>query len=629
MLTNSWLKNLTARVGHTTARPKHRRSAFRPVLEALEDRLAPATFTVLNTTNAGAGSLRQAIVDANATANVGGVADVIAFNIPGAGVHTISVGFAPLPTITDPVVIDGYTQPGTNPNTLANGDNAVLRIELNGINTSGGNGLHITAGNSIVRGLVINRFAGFGDPSSTDGYAIRLSINGANTIEGNFLGTDATGTISPDFFINCRAGVGIHQSANNLIGGNTPEARNVISGNGGLLLGGNNKAGINIVSASGNRIQGNFIGVDRSGTTALGNRGFGVWALGAVGTVIGGTGAGERNIISSNSSGGISFRSSNDGNQVQGNFIGTDVTGTLGRGNQGNGVFVSGSNNVMIGGSLGGANTIAFNFIAGVAVFGGTGNAFLSNSIYSNGDLGIDLAPSFQGTSVTVNDIGDPDTGPNNLQNFPVITAASSSGNSVTVVGTLNSTAATVFRVEFFTNPVADPSGFGEGTRFLGARTVTTDASGNGSFAFALALTTPVPVGHFITATATDPGNNTSEFSQDRIVQAPVNVVIDGNTTQAFLNSLTSVTGNLILDASARTDLLLPNLVFVGGNFTVTGNASLTQLDAPLLATVNGNVTISNNLLHDPPPQPAPRGSEGHPVPSLVRVPTTVTWLLP
>src|SRR5262249_2061830 len=138
-----------------------------------------STFSVLNTADSGTGSLRQAITDANSTANVGGVPDRIEFNIPGAGVHTISPASA-LPAITDAVTIDGYTQPGASPNTLNVGDNAVLLIELNGANVS--SGLIITGGGSTIRGLVINRFGSQGD----DGVVLLKSDS--NVIAGNFIG---------------------------------------------------------------------------------------------------------------------------------------------------------------------------------------------------------------------------------------------------------------------------------------------------------------------------------------------------------------------------------------------------------------------------------------------------------
>lgn len=138
--------------------------------------MAGTNFVVTNTNDSGAGSLRQAILDSNA--NPGG--NTISFNVPGPGVKTISPT-SPLPTITGSVTIDGYTQPGSSQNTLPGGNTAVLQIELNGVNAGiGTNGLNISAGNSTVRGLVINRFAGSG---------ISLTTNGNNIITGNFIGT--------------------------------------------------------------------------------------------------------------------------------------------------------------------------------------------------------------------------------------------------------------------------------------------------------------------------------------------------------------------------------------------------------------------------------------------------------
>jgi hypothetical protein len=172
--------------------------AMRPVAEA-------ATITVTDTGDTIAVddlvTLREAITSANNNADVN--ADVVAvgaygtdtinFNIAGTGVHTIAP-FPALPTITDPVIIDGYTQPGSAANTQAVEDDAVLLIELNGANTLDANGLTITAGNSTIRGLVINRFTGTGGSARN---AIALSGGGGNVIEGNFLGTDAPGTTSP------------------------------------------------------------------------------------------------------------------------------------------------------------------------------------------------------------------------------------------------------------------------------------------------------------------------------------------------------------------------------------------------------------------------------------------------
>jgi hypothetical protein len=143
-----------------------------------------ATYTVTNTNDSGTGSLRQAILDANANAGT----DTITFNIPGTDPHTIKPASA-LPTITDPVVINGYTQPGASPNTnpVGSGINAVLKIELDGsLAGTLQQGLYIAANDCTVRGLVINRFGGNG---------IFLLDNSGNHIEGNFIGTNIAGTV--------------------------------------------------------------------------------------------------------------------------------------------------------------------------------------------------------------------------------------------------------------------------------------------------------------------------------------------------------------------------------------------------------------------------------------------------
>src|SRR5262249_46220497 len=154
-------------------------------------------------------------------------------------------------------------------------------------------------------------------------------------------------------------------------------------------------------------------------------------------------------------------------------------------------------------------NIIAFNGGNGITVINNasTGNSLLSNNIFSNGKLGIDLGDD----GVTPNTPGGPHVGPNQLQNFPVLTTVNIGTTQTTVNGTLNGQASTTFTIEFFANAQADPSGFGEGQQFLGQTTVTTDSSGNTSFS--TTLTTPSLVGGFVTATATDPGGNTSEFS--------------------------------------------------------------------------------------------------------------------
>jgi len=201
-----------------------------------------------------------------------------------------------------------------------------------------------------------------------------------------------------------------------------------------------------------------------------------------------------------------------DDNVVEGNSIGTDATGTLILGNSGHGIRVLDSSRVRIGGSSAGqGNQIVNNGGAGVVVHGtSTDSPVSGNRIARNALLGIDLGPS---DGVTPNDPGDPDTGPNDLQNFPVLTSVQSSPSEVVLVeGTLDSTPASAFRIEFFSSGACDSTGYGEGGRFLGSTDVVTDGAGAGSFS--VSLTAPVQAREVVTATATSPTHGTSEFSE-------------------------------------------------------------------------------------------------------------------
>ena len=222
----------------------------------------PLTNVVTNTNNAGPNSLRQAIIDANA--NVG-VTDTIKFNIGGGGVQSITLGFG-LPNITEPVIIDGTSQPGFTASPL---------IEING---NGGPGLTINGGGTTIRGLVINRTAG--SAIAINGGAGPVFIGG-NVIEGNFFGVDPTGTL---LRAQQRA-ISINNSPNNRIGGPTPAARNVISGS--TLIG----VVIQNAGSIGNVIEGNYIGLNAAGTAAIANNQAIQIQNGASASVIGGTSA--------------------------------------------------------------------------------------------------------------------------------------------------------------------------------------------------------------------------------------------------------------------------------------------------------------------------------------------------
>ncbi|HXD32427.1 MAG TPA: FG-GAP-like repeat-containing protein [Pyrinomonadaceae bacterium] len=624
----------------------------------------PNILTVTNTNDSGAGSLRQAIVDSNNTSGV----QTIAFNIPGPGVQTITPGTS-LPVINSPIIIDGYTQPGSQANNSLTTDNAVLLIEINGINTGfSQSGLSISAGSSTVRGLVINRF---------QRGQIELSNNGGNIISGNFLSCNAAGNAP---LANSSTGV-IVASANNTIGGLTPQDRNVISGsssngmtisnfgpginnnkiqgnfvglnvNGvsalpnsgqgififtannivggtqpgaGNVISGNGQGGVSIdgSAASGNTVQGNLIGTNAQGTAALGNGLGGVRLTECSNNVIGGATAAARNVISGNGGAfpfaqgifiGLVTAVRPTGNVVQGNYIGTDVTGTQAIPNSGTGIQLQGAATTTIGGSTAGAgNLIAFNNGRGIALNfdnASTQNLISSNQIFANSQLGIDLGAD----GVTANDANDTDTGANNRQNFPLLTLATSSGPNTVVLGSLNSSANTTFTIEFFSNPACDSSGNGEGQVFLGSTPVTTDGSGNATINKSLsAATTP---GHVVTATATDNLGNTSEFSACRAV---VTLNITGRIVDTSGNPLNGVTVNLTGSATLNTTTdVSGNYSFGnlggGGTYTATPAASdqsfspasftFANLDTnrianfvgtQTLATITGTVTDSNS----------------------------------
>jgi titin len=299
-------------------------------------------------------TLREAIDAANGQTGT----DLITFAIPGAGPFVIHLSYD-LPTITDPVVIDGATQPGYSGAPL---------IEIDGSAVgSGGNGLDIVAGGSTIRALSVGGF-GFG--------GIGISGPGGNVIVGNYLGVDVTGAIlRPNGF----SGVFVNDSANNQIGGSAPADRNVISANSfaGVVLSGHD--------AHHNQVQGNYIGTNAAGTTPLGNgAGIGMFN-GASNALIGGVASGTGNVIAANAGDGISFGGSCC-NTIQGNYIGTNAPGASGLGNGGNGIFVNfGSANTIGGTAAGARNVISGNGANGIFI---TSN-FLSNTVQGN-YIGVD-----------------------------------------------------------------------------------------------------------------------------------------------------------------------------------------------------------------------------------------------
>jgi titin len=385
-----------------------------------------ATLVVTTTNASGPGSLQQAILDANATNGL----DTIIFQIPGTGVHTISPTNA-LPSISDPVVIDGTTQPDYSGAPL---------IQISGANAGAtSDGLRLTAGSSTILGLAINGFGGAGIHVQLPG--------GTNFIQGNYIGTDPTGTLSRGNGSAAQSGgVWIDGSSGNWIGGPYPTNRNLVSGNTG--------PGVYLLNCAGNTVQGNLIGTSASGAAALGNSNNGISLYNAGGNQVGGTAAVARNLISGNGGSGVYLSGSGaTGNLVQGNYIGTDTNGSLALPNAGDGVTVNGapantigaanllSGNSQSGLSLNGAgagsNLVQGNYIgtdasgkhalgnqySGVTVFGGNSNlvggttAAARNVVSANKLSGIYITTNSAGNLVQGNYIGVDATGTNALGN--------------------------------------------------------------------------------------------------------------------------------------------------------------------------------------------------------------------
>jgi hypothetical protein len=458
---------------------------------------APAlaiVFPVTSTADSGGGSLRDAIMSANATPGL----DTIDFAI-GTGAQTISPTSV-LPTITDPVSIDGTSQPGYSGTPL-------VRVDGAGAGASA-TGFVVTAGSSTVRGLEITGWSNRG---------IELAGGASNLIAGNYIGTDGSSALA-----NVNAGVIVDAgSTGNTIGGTVAGDRNVLSGNGrgvvvagigtsgnvvvgnhigtnasgtsavanitdgvlvvngatgnaiggtspgsGNVSSGNGQAGVDITAASSNTIEGNLLGTDASGNGAVGNlKGVGLGG-GSPNNIVGGTTPAARNIISGNTNRGVVIGAGgSNANLLEGNYIGLNPAGGP-LPNQLGGVLVF--NNAignLIGGTVPGAgNRIAFNAGAGkssgslaggigVLIDGGTStrNAILSNSIYQNSSrIGITLA-----------------NGGNSNQPPPRISSVVSRKRSTRITGTAPPHKT---RVEVFVSPkCGDP----EGKRFLGHRLVS------------------------------------------------------------------------------------------------------------------------------------------------------------
>ncbi|HKQ07545.1 MAG TPA: C25 family cysteine peptidase [Blastocatellia bacterium] len=399
---------------------------------------------------------------------------------------------------------------------------------------NGGNGVFVNGGpdNNTIGGSTLTPGTPPGNVISGntgDGVELLGGSSSGHLVRGNLIGLQAGGAAALG---NGANGVLLNAVTNSTVGGATSDLRNVISANGanGVQL----NEGIGGVTDN-NAVSSNYIGTDITGMNDLGNTSAGVHLVQADGVTVGGItatpGTSPGNVISGNNTVGIDADNAND-DAVQGNLIGLKANGTDAMPNTSHGIHIRNTSvRIAVGGTAAGAaNTIAFNGGDGVNVAGASsnGNSIRANSIYSNTGLGIDLTGGTENANgVTANDANDSDSGANTLQNYPVITAASVSGGSTTVAGTLNSTPNMTFAIEFYSMTTADPSGNGEATSYRGSTSVTTNASGNASFS-GIVLTTTDPL---ITATATNttgsPANNTSEFAADFTATSPTAVRLE------------------------------------------------------------------------------------------------------
>lgn len=462
----------------------------------------------------------------------------------------------------------------------------------------------VAATGFTVTGVVVGGTApGAGNVISANlGSGIYLNGSFGNFVQGNFIGTDSSGNaaIVSGFATLGNGGDGITIDVGaygNTIGGPALAAGNVISGNGGN--------GITVSSGPGaadNLLENNVIGLDATGL-ADGNSGDGIRVVSGTVT-IGAAGAG--NVVSANLGFGIALEAG--GAHVMGNFIGTDGAGRS-LGNAQDGVFVKSSMN-FIGNSFAPAgNTIAFNGTggtgAGVFIQSGTGNDLRDNSIYSNRTLGIALGTR---TAPVQNDSIAHAGGPNLYQNFPVITSATGTSASLTISGTLSSSTLpnTTFVLDFFSNTVSDPSGYGQGRTYIGSATVTTDSSGMASFTANFTGTFAAPM--ILSATATDPAGNTSEFGMDvaaMFASGSATMLSSSADPSSFGQSVTytatitgpgaAPTGTVTFSEGSNVLATSPVTVVNGMNVASFMSAALGVGDHTIVATYSGDSTHASS----------------------------------
>jgi parallel beta-helix repeat protein len=490
-----------------------------------------AVFTVTNTNDSGAGSLRQALSDAAASSG----AATVAFNLPSTPAKIMLL--SRLPAVSVNTTVDATTQPGYAGKPLIEIDGSFLPALTTALSVAG-----------ALKGVAIGNCT-----------YVAMETAGAAVISQNYIGLDSTGTVArPN-------GLGVY-----MLGPSNVTA-NVISG-----------SGYGIRMTVGGSVTSNVIGLNAAQTAALANStGIDVAYNNPPGEI-------SNNVIAGNTGDGISLFYANNVVVTQ-NRIGSNGFGSTFPNGVGIEVYQSSSN------TLGDGNIISNNRAYGILMTPtSVRNVITRNSIYNNGQLGIELSNVYPYDGPTANDPGDADSGPNGLQNYPIITHATA-GAGVTITGSLSSTPNSTYTVEFFLNASCHGSGFGEGKTFVGSTSVTTDGSGTAPFNvnFSSAAASP---GMVVTATATDALGNTSEFSRCALVEGPGQFSMSA-ATASIGEGNTSVTLNVVRTGGTIGTVTVD---YATANGTATAGSDYTAKSGTLtLADGEASKSISIPILDD------------------------------
>ena len=537
-------------------------------------------------------------------------------------------------------VISGNQQLGVLITSAGASNNMVLGNYI-GPDATGTNALANTYGGVTLDGAAGNMIGapnGGNVISGNTGNGVYLVDAGTsnNLVAGNFIGVDATGKRAMS---NSLAGVYI-QVAGNTIGGVASGSGNVISGNaqnGVFIYGGR---------TSNNVVEGNFIGTDATGGTAVANGYSGLTISNAPANIIGGTAGGAGNVISGNANSGINLGGSTPGTAVQGNFIGTDLTGNSAVANSFGGIYFYGSGTNLIGGVVAGAgNIISGNFQEGLSVGdpGANGNTIQGNFIGTKSDgvspLGNQLHNIDFLDTASNNLVGGTTPAANNhiayvttsgydgvriragclgnfisqnsifsnagwgivvgasagvtVSNLVTLTEVVSDGAATVIQGSMSTYAHGQFLIQFYENVspnLSTPPGYGEGFDILGSTNITTGANGQASFV--LSLPVGVAPGNYLSATATDSANTTWEFGADATVVPlitwtnPTPIIYGAALSAAQLNATAIVPGSFAYNPPLGTLLQAGNNQTLSVTFTPTAPSNY----QPVTATVAINV---------------------------------------